>query len=78
MTLCYVTLRPHSVSNPTSDSLVVEYHDWMAYVDGKQASYTVMSRHARASDAIREVGRLNGEALDKVAAEELTTPETSS
>ncbi len=71
VTECYVTLRPHSMSNATDDNLVVEYHDWLDYVNNKQPSYEVLSRHALASDAIKEAGRRNGEALGKVVTEEL-------
>jgi hypothetical protein len=60
--MSYVTLRPNSSTNPTKQHQVVDYDDWMRYVNGESQAYKVADSFAKYSDAQAYCEKLNNPA----------------
>lgn len=58
----FVTIRPHSNSNPSDDHLVVHSTDWTKYVNGAAPALAIAGRFKNSDDAKTLQNRLNAEA----------------
>lgn len=55
----YVTLGPHSLTNPSARHLVVEFSHWRLFADGEVMVLNVESSHNDAADAHNAAVALN-------------------
>lgn len=55
----YITIPPHSNTNPSIDYVVVESGEWQRYVNGAARTYHVYYRVASLVDAVRQRDALN-------------------
>lgn len=60
----YVTQQPNSQTNRTGSHRVVEWSDWMRYVNG-ETSYLPATSFSTQQEADKERDRLNNEAGDE-------------
>lgn len=52
----YITIQPHSRTNPTDEYLVVSYHSWLEMIEGDISFYPVYQAAQSALQA-REMAR---------------------